>query len=126
MQTPGTAFVALGALLGLVSVAAGAFGAHGLRDRLTADQLEVFQTAVRYQMWHALALLAVGLLQAHVTGRWLGAAGWLFTAGVALFSGSLYLLVLTGWRWVGPVTPIGGTALLAGWLCLAAGALWPR
>jgi uncharacterized membrane protein YgdD (TMEM256/DUF423 family) len=126
MQTPGTAFVALGALFGLVSVAAGAFGAHGLRDRLPADQMEVFQTAVRYQMWHALALLAVGLLQASGTGRWHGAAGWLFTGGIAVFSGSLYLLVLAGWRWVGPVTPIGGAALLAGWLCLAAGALWPR
>jgi uncharacterized membrane protein YgdD (TMEM256/DUF423 family) len=113
-----TFFVA-GALSGLVSVAAGAFGAHALRVRLPPDLLAVFETAARYQMYHALALLAV----AWAAGRWPGAlvtwAGWLFIAGTLLFSGSLYALALTGARWLGAVTPLGGVCFLAGWLCLA-------
>jgi uncharacterized membrane protein YgdD (TMEM256/DUF423 family) len=112
-------FFALGSLSGLVAVAAGAFGAHGLRSRLAPDLLAVFETAARYQMYHALALLAV----AWAAGRWPGAlvtwAGWLFIAGTLLFSGSLYALALTGARWLGAVTPVGGICFLAGWLCLA-------
>ncbi len=115
-------FLALGAGSAFVSVAAGAFGAHALRARLPADRLTVFETAARYQMYHALALLAV----AWAVTRWplptLRWAGWLFLAGTILFSGSLYLLSLTGHRWLGAVTPLGGAAFLAGWGCLLAGA----
>lgn len=112
-------FALIGGLLGFVAVAAGAFGAHALRGRLTPDDLATFETAARYQMFHALALLAA----AWAAGRWPGtaasAAGWLFLAGTVVFSGSLYLLVLTGQRWLGAVTPLGGLTLLAGWLALA-------
>ncbi|HEX9053986.1 MAG TPA: DUF423 domain-containing protein [Gemmatimonadales bacterium] len=111
-------FFSLGALSGFVSVAAGAFGAHALRARLPADLLAVFETGARYQMYHALALLAV----AWAAGRWSGPlvawAGWLFVAGTLLFSGSLYVLALSGVRWLGAITPLGGVCLLAGWLCL--------
>lgn len=112
-------FVGLGALSALMSVAAGAFGAHGLRARIPPDSLAVFETAARYQMYHALALFAV----AWVATRWPGTlphlAGWLFVLGTVLFSGSLYALALTGVRWLGAITPVGGAALLGGWLCLA-------
>ena len=111
-------FVALGAASGFVAVAAGAFGAHALKARLSAEMLSVFEVGARYQMYHALALVAV----AWVAGRWPGApalaAGWFFVAGTLLFSGSLYLLALTGVRWLGAVTPLGGAAFLAGWACL--------
>jgi uncharacterized membrane protein YgdD (TMEM256/DUF423 family) len=112
-------FVILGSLSGLVGVAAGAFGAHGLRARLAPELLAVFETGARYQMYHALALLAA----AWVAGRWPGPlatwAGWLFVAGTVIFSGSLYALALSGVRWLGAVTPLGGLAFIAGWLCLA-------
>ena len=118
-------FFGLGALSALVSVAAGAFGAHALRVRLTPEHLAVFETAARYQMYHALGLLAVGW----AITRWPGVlplwAGWLFVAGTLLFSGSLYILALTEARWWGAVTPLGGVAFLAGWLCLAALTLLP-
>lgn len=116
-------FFSLGALLAGLGVAAGAFGAHALRARLSPGDLGIFETAVRYQMYHALALLAV----AWAAQRWPGAAtqwaGWLFVAGILIFSGSLYILVLTGPRWMGAITPIGGVALIAGWVCLMLGAL---
>jgi uncharacterized membrane protein YgdD (TMEM256/DUF423 family) len=112
-------FVMLGAASAFVAVAAGAFGAHGLRARLAPDLLAVFETAARYQMYHALALLAV----AWAAARWPGPlpqwAGWLFVAGTVLFSGSLYALALSGVRWLGAITPLGGAAFLAGWICLA-------
>lgn len=112
-------FALLGALSAFVAVAAGAFGAHGLKSRLTPELLAVFETGARYQMFHALALLAVAWAQS----RWPGGAatwsGWLFVAGTLLFSGSLYALALTGARWMGAITPVGGLALLLGWLCLA-------
>jgi uncharacterized membrane protein YgdD (TMEM256/DUF423 family) len=115
-------FFIIGALSAFVGVAAGAFGAHGLKSRLSEDLLAVFETGVRYQMYHAFALFAA----AWAAGRWPGglatAAGWLFVAGTLVFSGSLYALSLTGQRWLGAVTPIGGLAFLAGWLCLAAAA----
>jgi uncharacterized membrane protein YgdD (TMEM256/DUF423 family) len=111
-------FFALGAASAMIGVAAGAFGAHGLKDRLPADLLEIFHTAARYQIFHALALLAV----AWATTRWPGtattSAGWLFVAGTVIFSGSLYVLSLTGARWLGAITPLGGVAFLAGWGCL--------
>lgn len=112
-------FFALGALSGLVAVAAGAFGAHALRARLPAELLAVFETGARYQMYHALALLAVGWAAARWASPVLAWAGWLFVAGTLLFSGSLYLLALTGVRWLGAITPLGGICFLAGWLCLA-------
>ncbi len=113
-------FFTLGSLLGGLAVALGAFGAHGLRAHLSTDLLSTFETAVRYQMYHSLALIFV----AFATTRWAAsslpfAAGWLFIAGILLFSGSLYLLVFTGQRWLGAITPFGGLAFIAGWICLA-------
>ncbi|MGH7703369.1 MAG: DUF423 domain-containing protein [Gemmatimonadales bacterium] len=122
-------FPLLGAAAGFLAVAAGAFGAHALRTRLPPDLLAVFETAARYQMYHALALFAVGWVAARSAGQEPSAgallqwAGWLFVTGIVLFSGSLYALALTGDRWLGAVTPLGGLAFLAGWLCLAM-ALW--
>lgn len=110
-----------GALLAGIAVAAGAFGAHGLRSRLAPADLVTFETAVRYQMYHALALLAVAGLLARGAAL-AGAAGWSFLAGIALFSGSLYLLTLAGQRWMGAVTPLGGLAFLVGWVLLAVSA----
>jgi uncharacterized membrane protein YgdD (TMEM256/DUF423 family) len=110
-----------GAVLGAIAVAAGAFGAHGLRSRLSPADLDTFETAARYQMYHALALVAVALLQ--FRGIVARAAGWLFLAGVVLFSGSLYALTLGGLRWMGAITPLGGVALIAGWVFLARAAL---
>ncbi len=102
----------VGAVLGFVAVAAGAFGAHGLKGVLTPERFETFEVAVRYQMYHALAILAAGSLGAPQ-------AAWCFLAGVVIFSGSLYLLVLTDARWLGAITPIGGLLFLAGWILLA-------
>ena len=111
------------AILGFVGVAAGAFGAHGLKTRLSAEMLAVFETAVRYQMYHALALLGAVWVAQHTSGASALWACRFFIAGVLIFSGSLYLLTLTGVRWLGAITPIGGAALLAGWACLAWAAL---
>jgi uncharacterized membrane protein YgdD (TMEM256/DUF423 family) len=119
-------FLTLGALSAFVAVAAGAFGAHAVRDRLSAEMLQVFQTGVTYQMYHALALLAVGILLARFSADgsvWLTGAGWLFVAGTVLFSGSLYALSLSGVSWLGAITPLGGVAFLLGWLGLTIG-LW--
>jgi uncharacterized membrane protein YgdD (TMEM256/DUF423 family) len=113
------AFFQIGALAGFVAVAAGAFGAHALREALPADLLEVFETAARYQMYHALALLMVGWVASRRPSAAATLAGWLFVAGIALFSGSLYVLSLTGARWLGAITPLGGLAFLGGWLALA-------
>lgn len=115
-------FAGLGALSAFLAVAAGAFGAHALRARLAPDLLAVFETAARYQMYHALGLLAVAWMVTRWPGPWPVRAGWLFVAGTVLFSGSLYALALTGVRWLGAITPLGGAAFLAGWLCLAWGA----
>lgn len=110
------AMLVVGAALAGLAVAAGAFGAHGLRSLVTADRLATFETAVRYQFYHALALMVVGLLAERVGA--LGAVGALFVAGIVVFSGSLYLLVLTDTRWLGAVTPLGGVAFIAGWALL--------
>lgn len=107
------------ALFGGIGVILGAFGAHALRDRLAPEMLAVFETGVRYQMYHALALLAVAWASTRWPGTLVNASGWLFVAGTVVFSGSLYVLSLTGVRWLGAITPIGGVAFLAGWLCLA-------
>jgi uncharacterized membrane protein YgdD (TMEM256/DUF423 family) len=112
-------FWILGSVSGLLGVAAGAFGAHALRERLSADLLAVFETGARYQMYHALALLAVALAAARWPGGGWALSGWLFAAGTLVFSGSLYLLALTGARWLGAVTPLGGLCFLGGWAALA-------
>ena len=113
-------FVMLGSFNMLLAVALGAFGAHGLKSRVNAEMLAVWQTAVLYHLVHALGLLLVGLLALHLPVR---AAGWTLLVGIVLFSGSLYLMVLTGIRPLGMVTPLGGVAFLAGWLLLALAAL---
>lgn len=114
---------ALGGLLGLMAVAAGAFGAHGLRGQLTSEMLSAFETGARYQMYHALALLAVALLLERRPSATIRVAGWCLASGTVVFSGSLYLLALTGVRWLGAITPLGGVALLVGWATLAYG-IW--
>ena len=111
-------------MAGFTGVALGAFGAHGLRTRVSPDMLAVFETGVRYHLLHALALLAVASLIPRVgAGRLIVAAGWLFSLGIVLFSGSLYALALTGVTLLGAITPIGGVAFLAGWACLAYSAI---
>ena len=116
-------FFLIGAVSAFVGVAAGAFGAHGLKERLGADMLAVFETGVRYQMYHAFALFAAAWAWSRWPGSLTTASGWLFVAGTIIFSGSLYVLSLTGLRWLGAITPLGGLAFLFGWLCLAA-ACW--
>jgi uncharacterized membrane protein YgdD (TMEM256/DUF423 family) len=107
--------IALGALNAFIAVAAGAFGAHGLKDRLDARALEIFETAARYQMYHALAIVLCGAIAA----RGAAAAGWIMQIGILVFSGSLYALALTGVKGLGAVTPLGGLAFLIGWAWLA-------
>ncbi len=112
-------FLLLGSLSAALGVAAGAFGAHGLKAILTPDMLTVYETAVRYQMYHAFALIAVGVLLRIAPQPRLDVAGWCFVAGTVFFSGSLYGLVLSGVRWLGAVTPLGGIAFILGWLLMA-------
>ena len=123
----GRHFLGIGALSACIAVAAGAFGAHALKDLVTPDRLAVWETAARYQMYHALGLLLVGYLMvsSQKTAGPAKLTGWLFVAGTVLFSGSLYTLTLTGVTILGAVTPLGGTAFLAGWLVLAWG-VWRR
>lgn len=116
-------FATLGAVSALLAVAAGAFGAHALRTRLSPDLLAAFETGARYQMYHALGLLLVAWTATRWSGAPVRAAGWLFVAGTVIFSGSLYLLALTGARGFGALTPVGGLAFLAGWLALTVG-IW--
>lgn len=117
-------FFVLGAISGAIAVVLGAFGAHALRSSLSPDKLTTFETGVRYQMYHAVALLAVSLAMTRDSGSGLlTAAGVLFVVGTLLFSGSLYLLAVTKARWIGAITPLGGIAFIAGWLALALSAL---
>ena len=116
-------FVLIGAAAAFLAVALGAFGAHALRARLSPDMLAVFETAVRYQMYHAIAIILVGLLAARLDGGWIRAAGWCFGAGIALFSGSLYVLATSGITLFGAITPLGGVAFLAGWAALIVAAV---
>jgi uncharacterized membrane protein YgdD (TMEM256/DUF423 family) len=111
-------FLLVGALAGLIGVGFGAFGAHGLRARLSPEMLAVFETGVRYQMYHAFAILIVALALARLDVPLIRAAGWSFTAGIVLFSGSLYALALTGVTTLGAITPVGGVAFLIGWALL--------
>ena len=112
-------FIRVGALAGLLAVAFGAFGAHALRGRLAPDMQSVYQTGVLYHLVHALAVLAVGILADRNPSGALTTSGWAFTAGLLIFSGSLYALALTGVRGLGAITPIGGVAFLVGWIALA-------
>ena len=112
-------FLLIASIFGALAVALGAFGAHALESRLSADLLSTYEVGVRYHFYHALALLGI----VAVISRWPEAgaavwAGWLFVAGIVIFSGSLYILAFTGIRWMGAITPIGGVAFIAGWLCL--------
>jgi uncharacterized membrane protein YgdD (TMEM256/DUF423 family) len=113
-------FLLIGALSGLIGVAFGAFGAHALRARLSPEMLAVFETGVRYQMYHAFAVLIVALAAARFDGWLVRGAGWSFAAGIVLFSGSLYALALTGVTTLGAITPIGGLAFIVGWVLLLA------
>lgn len=117
-------FLIIGSLYGLLSVLLGAFGAHALKAKLTLEQLNAFETGVKYQFYHALALLFIGMYLQKYSNQWIGYAGYLFISGVVLFSGSLYflasknLLGIESWKWLGPITPIGGSLLIVGWLLL--------
>jgi uncharacterized membrane protein YgdD (TMEM256/DUF423 family) len=115
-------FVIAGGLLALTGVGMGAFGAHALKAQVDAQALATFEVAAHYQLYHALALLAVGWVHERWPSRLVRASGWLFIAGTLVFSGSLYLLVLLRLSALGAITPFGGGALLAGWCCLTAGA----
>ena len=118
----GRRVVILGAIFGMLGVGMGAFGAHALKEKLSPESLQIFETGVRYQFYHAFALLAVGILYKDFSGKLLQWAGVLFICGTILFSGSLY--VLTGGqsiKWIGAVTPFGGLCFIIGWLLLAAG-----
>ena len=113
-------FLILGSLLGTLAVAAGAFGSHLLKARLSTEFFAIFEVAARYHMYHSLALLGTAWAADRWPGRATTAAGYCFLAGTIVFSGSLYLLCLTDARWLGAVTPVGGLALIGGWLCLIA------
>jgi uncharacterized membrane protein YgdD (TMEM256/DUF423 family) len=112
-------FFLIGSLSALVGVGAGAFGAHGLQSRLDPDMLSIFEVGVRYQMYHAFALIAAAWLQTRWPSRPATIGGWMFVAGTVIFSGSLYILSLTGEKWLGMITPIGGLAFIVGWACMA-------
>jgi uncharacterized membrane protein YgdD (TMEM256/DUF423 family) len=114
-------FITVAAILGGLSVAAGAFASHALREKISERSLEIFETGARYQMYHALALFLVALLisRSEFPQPTLIASGWLFIVGIAIFSGSLYALSLTGVKFLGAITPLGGVAFLAGWGALA-------
>jgi uncharacterized membrane protein YgdD (TMEM256/DUF423 family) len=112
-------FFVAAAILAFLAVAGGAFGAHGLKSRVSSDMIDTFQTGIQYQFYHALGLLVVAVMM-HLfsPGTMLKLSGFLFIGGIVVFSGSLYVLVLTGIKWLGAITPIGGLAFLAGWVCL--------
>jgi uncharacterized membrane protein YgdD (TMEM256/DUF423 family) len=118
-------FFVLGSFSGALGVVLGAFGAHALRARLSTDLLNSFETGVRYQMYHAFAVLAVAFaISRYGPSSLVSAAGLLFILGTLVFSGSLYILAATRYKWLGAITPLGGIAFIAGWLCLAFG-MWP-
>lgn len=115
-------FLRMAGVLGALAVILGAFGAHGLRDKLAPEMLAVFEVGVRYHMYHALALLAVSLAPASLwSSPATVAAAWSWVGGIVVFSGSLYVLTLSGIKWLGAITPIGGVAFIVGWLALVAG-----
>ena len=113
--------IVLAGLNGLLAVAAGAFGAHGLKAKLSADALAVFETAARYHVYHALALAVVAAVAGSTNSRWLNVSAFCFQGGIILFCGSLYAMASSRmeWKWLGPITPLGGVLFMAGWLCFA-------
>lgn len=111
-------FFAFGSGFALIAVITGAFAAHTLKSKLSPDMFQVFEVAVRYQMYHALGLIAVAWAASQWSSQLIAASGWLFVTGIVIFSGSLYILSLTGVRWIGAITPIGGVAFIIGWGCL--------
>jgi uncharacterized membrane protein YgdD (TMEM256/DUF423 family) len=119
-------WLATGAIAAAIGVGMGAFAAHGLKARLTPDLLETFEVGARYHLYHALALLAVAWAAERWPGTWVTLSGWSFAIGIVVFSGSLYLLAVTGQRWLGAITPIGGLAFITGWIALAVAALRGR
>ena len=113
-------FILLGSLNAMLVVVLGAFGAHGLKSRLSGDMMSVYQTAVQYHCYHALGLILIGIIAFHLpTSGWLRWSGWTMFAGILVFSGSLYLLALTQTRWLGMITPVGGLTFIISWLLLA-------
>jgi len=112
-------FFVFGALSALVGVGAGAFGAHGLKGRLDPEMLSIFEVGVRYQMYHAFALIAAAWSQAKWPSKFVTIGGWMFVVGTVIFSGSLYMLSMTDEKWLGMITPFGGLAFMAGWACIA-------
>lgn len=112
-----------GAIFMTLAVLLGAFGAHALKKILSADMLAIYQTAVQYQFYHALGLLAVGIIGLHYPSKWVRLSGIFLTAGIVIFSGSLYILSLSGIKAIGAITPIGGVSFVAGWILLAIG-IW--
>lgn len=116
-------FLIFGSIFAFIGVSLGAFGAHFLKQRLDSDMLNIFEVGVRYQMYHALALIAVALIANSMSNSYIMAAGWSFIAGMIVFSGSLYVLSLSGVRAWGAVTPLGGLLFLLGWVLLAWGVL---
>lgn len=121
-----THWIVMGSVFAGLSVVMGAFGAHGLRDRLTPEMLQVYEIGARYQMYHALAMLAVGLVQVKIDHPMLTVAGWCFVIGTVIFSGTLYALSITGVRMLGMITPIGGVIMIVGWAAMAYAALRPN
>lgn len=113
------AFIWIGAFAAFFAVAMGAFGAHALRDLLPPNLMSAYHTGVNYHMWHALGMIGVGLIGREINTPLIRASGWMMLAGILLFSGSLYLLSLTGLTWLGMITPFGGTAFLVAWALLA-------
>lgn len=119
MNTIARIFLSIGSISGVLAVMLGAFGAHGLKEKLSAEMMSIFKTGVEYHFYHTLVLLAVGIIAMHVPARSLAASGWAFTAGILIFSGSLYVLSMSGIKWLGAITPIGGLCFIAGWVLLA-------
>ncbi len=119
-------WLVVGATLAATAVLLGAFGAHALKASLSSYHLNVFETGVRYHMYHALALIAVGLGHHQLSQKWATVAGWSFLLGILVFSGSLYMLAVTDMRWLGAITPIGGICLVIAWISLAWAAIVAR
>ena len=118
-------FFGIGGIFGFIGVVLGALGSHALKGQMSAQELTAFEVGVRYQMYHAFALFAIAWAYTRWPGKGLIISGWLFIAGTLLFSGSLYLMTLTGAKWLGPITPIGGLAFMAGWICMV-WSIWKR
>ncbi len=125
MTSTAKLFLSLGAISGALAVLIGAFGAHGLKDKLCAQMLTVYKTGVEYHFYHTLALLGIGLLSLHYKSTLLTASGWAMVAGILLFSGSLYALSISGIRPLGAITPLGGLCFIIGWILLAVAILKP-